>query len=43
MRLGAALPNPVNRVSGVASGNYIKRGAAAYPFAVITKAAAGSN
>ena len=43
MRLGAALPNPVNRVSGVASGNAIKRGAAAYPFAVITKSAEGSN
>ncbi len=43
MRLGVALPNPVNRVSGIASGNVIKAGAAAYPFAVITKSSAGSN
>ena len=44
MRLGCALPNPVNRVSGVASGNTIKAGASAYPFAIITKtASAGSN
>ena len=42
MRLGVALPNPVNRVSGIASGNTIKRGASAYPFAVITKSSAGS-
>lgn len=43
MRLGVALPNPVNRVSGVASGNTLVKGAAAYPFAVITKSASGSN
>ena len=43
MRLGMALPNPVNRVSGVASGNVIKKGAGAYPFAIITKSAGGSN
>jgi hypothetical protein len=43
MRLGCALPNPVNRVSGIASGNTIRAGASAYPFAVITKSAGGSN
>ena len=43
MRLGVALPNPVQRVSGVASGNVIKAGAKAYPFAVITKSSEGSN
>lgn len=43
MRLGAALPNPVNRVSGVASGNTLVAGSQAYPFAVITKTAGGSN
>ena len=43
MRLGVALPNPVQRVSGVASGNVIKAGANAYPFAVITKSNGGSN
>ena len=43
MRLAVALPNPVNRVSGIASGDHINRGASAYPFAVITKAAQGSN
>ena len=43
MRLGCALPNPVNRVSGIASGNTIRAGASAYPFAVITKSASGSN
>ena len=39
MRLGFALPNPVNRVSGTLSsdGRYIEKGASAYPFAVITK------
>ena len=42
MRLGMALPNPVNRVSGVASGNVIKRGRYAYPFAIITRSSAGS-
>ena len=42
MRLAAALPNPVNRVSGIASGDHLIAGAAAYPFAVITKTA-GSN
>lgn len=43
MRLGVALPNPVNRVSGIASGNTIKKGANAYPFAIITKTDGGSN
>ena len=43
MRLGAALPNPVNRVSGIASGNTLVAGSQAYPFAVITKTAGGSN
>ena len=43
MRLAVAVPNPVNRVSGLASGGLIKAGAAAYPFAVITKSAQGSN
>ena len=43
MRLGMATPNPVQRVSGVASGNAIKAGANAYPFAVITKSGSGSN
>ena len=43
MRLGVALPNPVNRVSGLASGNLIKANAQAYPFAIITKTAGGSN
>ena len=43
MRLGCALPNPVNRVSGIASGNTIRAGASAYPFAIITKSASGSN
>ena len=39
MRLGFALPNPVNRVSGVLSsdGRYISKGGQAYPFAVIVK------
>ena len=39
MRLGAALPNPVNRVSGVASGDHLTAGSSAYPFAVIVKSA----
>ena len=41
MRLGFALPNPVNRVSGTLSsdGKYIAAGASAYPFALITKTA----
>ena len=45
MRLGAAIPNPVNRVSGqLNSGSTnIIASAAAYPFAIITKTAAGSN
>lgn len=43
MRLGMALPNPVNRVSGVASGNVIKKGASAYPFAIILKTGEGSK
>ena len=40
MRLGFALPNPVNRVSGTLSsdGKYIEAGATAYPFALIQKA-----
>ena len=39
MRLGFALPNPVNRVSGVLSsdGKYLEKGAKAYPFALILK------
>ena len=45
MRLGAAIPNPVNRVSGqLNSGSTnIVANAAAYPFAIITKSASGSN
>ena len=45
MRLAAAIPNPVNRVSGqLNSGSTnIIASAAAYPFAIITKTAAGSN
>lgn len=39
MRLGAALPNPVNRVSGVASGDHLTASSSAYPFAVIVKSA----
>ena len=44
MRLGFALPNPVNRVSGTLSsdGKYIEKGAAAYPFAIITKTGASA-
>ena len=44
MRLGFALPNPVNRVSGVLSsdGQYVKAGASAYPFAVIKKTGASA-
>ena len=44
MRLGFALPNPVNRVSGTLSsdGKYIEKGARAYPFAVITKTGASA-
>ena len=44
MRLGFALPNPVNRVSGVLSsdGKYLEKGAAAYPFAIITKSNASA-
>jgi len=43
MRLGFAIANPVNRVSGTLSsdGKYIEKGANAYPFAVITKTNAG--
>lgn len=39
MRLGVALPNPVNRVSGAvnSSTGTIRKGANAYPFAVIVK------
>ena len=43
MRLGAAVPNPVNRVSGISSGNVLKANPKAFPFAVITKTAGGSN
>lgn len=43
MRLALALPNPVNRVSGITSGNVIKANAKAYPFAIITYSGAGSN
>ena len=43
MRLAMALPNPVQRVSGVTSGNVIKASASAYPFAIITKSGSGSN
>lgn len=43
MRLGMALPNPVNRVSGVASGDVIKKGASSYPFALILKTGEGSK
>ena len=44
MRLGFALPNPVNRVSGTLSsdGKYIEKGASAYPFAIITKTGASA-
>ena len=45
MRMGAAIPNPVNRVSGqLNSGSTnIVASASAYPFAIITKTAGGSN
>ena len=45
MRLGAAIPNPVTRVGGqLNSGSTnIVASTAAYPFAIITKTAAGSN
>lgn len=43
LRLGAALPNPITRVGGEASGDVLKQKASAYPFAVITKSAQGSN
>ena len=44
MRLGFAIANPVNRVSGTLSsdGKYIEKGASAYPFAVITKSGASA-
>ena len=44
MRLGAALPNPVNRISGTlaSDGNYLEKGDSAYPFAVITKSGASA-
>ena len=44
MRLGFALPNPVNRVSGTLSsdGKYIEKGANAYPFAIIVKSNASA-
>ena len=45
MRLAAAIPNPVNRVSGQlnSASTNIVASAAAYPFAIITKTAGGSN
>ena len=43
LRLGVALPNPITRVGGYASGDVLKQSAKAYPFAVITKSAQGSN
>lgn len=45
MRLAAAIPNPVNRVSGQlnSASTNIVASTAAYPFAIITKTAAGSN
>ena len=43
MRLAFAIPNPVQRVSAQASGNAYKRGAKAFPFALITETNAGSN
>ena len=44
MRLGFALPNPVNRVSGVLSsdGKYLEKVATAYPFALILKTTASA-
>ena len=44
MRLGFALPNPTNRVSGSLSsdGKYIEKGSSSYPFAVITKTSASA-
>ena len=44
MRLAFALPNPVNRVSGVLSsdGKYLGKGAKAYPFALINKTTASA-
>lgn len=44
MRLGFAVANPVNRVSGTLSsdGKYLEKGASAYPFAVITKTGASA-
>ena len=44
MRLGFALPNPVNRVSGTlaSDGAYLEKGAKAYPFAIITKSVASA-
>jgi len=43
LRLGVAVPNPTNRVSGVDSGDLIKANAKAFPFAVIVKSAGGSH
>lgn len=43
MRLASAIPNPVNFVAGEQSGDHIKKGEKAYPFAIITKSASGSN
>ena len=43
LRLGVALPNPITRVGGEASGEVLKQKSSAYPFAVITKSAQGSN
>ena len=44
MRLGFALPNPVNRVSGVlaSDGDYLEKGTNAYPFALILKSNASA-
>ena len=44
MRLGFAVANPVNRVSGVLSsdGKTLEKGSKAYPFAVITKSGASA-
>jgi len=44
MRMGAAIANPVNRVSGTLSsdGTYVEKGASAFPFAIITKTGASA-
>ena len=45
MRLAAAIPNPVNRVSGQldSGSSNLVASSSAYPFAIITKTAGGSN